>query len=138
MIGFALFALTSSLQATAQNEPVVVEQNVINVTAQRLRAFRAKWDIEDDGSASCTIKRRTGQPDLDELACGAVTACVNVNRDLIMKGRDRRSPLKERRVFREQAKTVMYDCAANRFFEIRDNYPLETESPVDLQAEDTQ
>ncbi|MEM7701356.1 MAG: hypothetical protein AAF251_05410 [Pseudomonadota bacterium] len=117
-----------ALALAAQTEPsdaqllAELERNRIDVTAEQLRNFRGRWDLKDDGTATCKTKRSTGRADLDILACDAIKACVFDNSDLITRRDNRRLPRAERRELKDQTKVAMAQCASKRFTTLRDDY----------------
>ena len=121
-------SLLLALSLAAQTEPsdaqllAELERNRIDVTAEQLRNFRGRWDLKDDGSATCKTRRSTGRADLDVLACDAIKLCVLDNRDLIERRDNRRLPREERRLLKGQTKEAMAQCASKRFTSLRDSY----------------
>ncbi|MEM7689479.1 MAG: hypothetical protein AAF291_10700 [Pseudomonadota bacterium] len=128
-----LLALTLAAQAEPTDAELLaeLERNRIDVTAQQLSNFRGRWDLKDDGTATCKPKRSTGDADLDVLACDAIKACVLVNSDLITRRDARGLPRAERRELNTQTKDAMAQCAGQRFAVLKTEYlarPMEDAS----------
>ena len=121
-------SLLLALAVAAQVEPsdaqllAELERNRIDVTAEQLRNFRGRWNLKNDGTATCKTRRSTGRADLDVLACDAIKLCVLDNSDLIERRDNRRLPREERRALKDQTKEAMAQCASKRFTTLRDNY----------------
>ena len=120
----AIAALSLAMQADPSDAQLLteLERNRIDVTAEQLRNFRGRWDLDDDGTATCETRRSTGRSDLDILACDAIKACVRANSDLITRRDNRKLPRAERRALKAQTKEAMTQCASQRFAGLRDNY----------------
>ena len=122
MMAIAALSLAAQAEPTDAQVLAELERNRIDVTAEQLRNFRGRWDLEDDGTATCETRRSTGRADLDILACDAIKACVQDNSDLIARRDDRSLPREERRALKKQTKDVMSQCASKRFAGLKHAY----------------
>ncbi|WP_271079029.1 hypothetical protein [Aurantiacibacter sp. MUD61] len=111
------------LAAVGSQDVVPSEQlpeSTITVSAERLRDFRGRWHLPEAGSATCEIRRSTGDDELDQLACAAIIQCVDENLSTIARGRDRSLPRDERRAATAQTRETMRACSAERLTDLEE------------------
>lgn len=62
--------------AAAAAEPVSPENDIV-IIGQRVQKLKFRLKTDKSGKAVCRIKRSSGDPEIDGLACDAARACMH-------------------------------------------------------------
>lgn len=71
----AALLLLAAQPAAAAAEPASAENDIV-VIGRRVQKIKFRLKTDKSGKAVCRIKRSSGDPDIDGLACDAARSCM--------------------------------------------------------------
>jgi hypothetical protein len=106
MLSLAFLLLAQQPPVAAPDSAV---QNEIVVIGEKLKAFGFKLKTKK-GSTVCTITKTTGDPQIDQIGCDAMTQCFSSLNSRIEMIQDRKTPKATRRSMETELNKDLTAC----------------------------